>query len=498
MAQEVPPLEVVVVVDGSTDGTADALRRLQTPFSLVVVEQPNLGLARARNRGAEAARGDLLLFLDDDMLAAPDLLVRVRAAHDRGADAVTGHIPTAPGTEMFRLPGAVNWAERRRERLLAAEGPLPVGDVLGGQLSVRREVFEALGGFDDRRFTIGGSYGGEDGDFARRLIAGGHRVVFAPDAISHQVNVVTPRTYLRNWHQTGASDAVFLRKHPGERGEIVRSKRPGDRWNRLLIRPLARVPGLRTAVAALASPLAAALAGGRPEDPRAARFFFTVRNLEYWRGMESAGGFPEVRPFRVVCYHAVADLAGTKLAEYGVPAPDLRRQLRLLRRAGYRFITPEEALRAVRGEPGVPRRSVLITFDDCYSDLVEAGLPVLLDENAPSAAYAVAERVGQTNDWDRAIGAPELPLLDADGLRALQEAGVEIGVHGATHRVLAHLSDQPDVQAVETAGAAATLRALGLAPLRTFAYPHGEHDPAARAAVAAAGLEAAFTVTPGI
>ena len=178
MAQEVPPLEVIVVVDGSTDGTADALRRLHAPFSLVVLEQPNRGLAQARNRGAAAARGDLLLFLDDDMLAAPDLLVRVRAAHDRGADAVTGHIPTAPGTEMFRLPGAVDWAEQRRERLLAAEGPLPVGDVLGGQLSVRREVFDALGGFDDRRFTVGGSYGGEDGDFARRLIAGGHRVVF--------------------------------------------------------------------------------------------------------------------------------------------------------------------------------------------------------------------------------------------------------------------------------------------------------------------------------
>jgi peptidoglycan/xylan/chitin deacetylase (PgdA/CDA1 family) len=141
---------------------------------------------------------------------------------------------------------------------------------------------------------------------------------------------------------------------------------------------------------------------------------------------------------------------------------------------------------------------VLITFDDCYSDLIEAGLPVLLDENAPSAAYAVAERVGQTNDWDRAIGAPELPLLDADGLRALQEAGVEIGAHGATHRVLAHLWDQPDVLAGETAGAAARLGALGLAPLRTFAYPHGEHDPAVRAAVAASGLEAAFTVAPGI
>jgi glycosyltransferase involved in cell wall biosynthesis/peptidoglycan/xylan/chitin deacetylase (PgdA/CDA1 family) len=498
VAQEELPLEVVVVVDGSTDGTADALRRIHTPFPLVVVEQPNRGLAQARNRGAEVARGDFLLFLDDDMLAAADLLVRVREAHDRGADAVTGHIPTAPGTEMFRLPGAVDWAERRRERLLATQAAPAVGDVLGGQLSVRREAFQALGGFDDRRFTIGGSYGGEDGDFARRLMTGGHRVVFAPDAVSHQVNVVTPRAYLRNWHQAGASDAVFLRKHPSERGEIERSKRPDERWNRRVIRPLARVPGFRSAVAAVASPLAAVLAVRHPEDPRAARAFFKVRNLEYWRGMEMAGGFPEVRPFRILCYHAVGDLAGTRLDEYGVPAADLRRQLRLLRQVGYRFITLEGALRAVRGEPGVSRRGVLVTFDDCYSDLLHDGLPLLQELGVPAAAYAVAGRVGGTNTWDVAIGATELALLDAPGLRELQRAGIEVGAHGMTHQPLTRASGQPDVLAEETMGAAEALRARGLEPIRTFAYPHGEHDGASRSAVADAGMEAAFTVTPGI
>ncbi|MGY1745236.1 glycosyltransferase [Blastococcus sp. SYSU D00695] len=498
LAQEEPPLEVVVVVDGSTDGTAEALRALTSPTPVLVVEQDNQGQARARNRGAELARGELLLFLDDDMLAAPDLLRRLREAHERGADAVTGHIPTVPGTEMFRLPGVLDWAEQRRQRLSATPGPPPVGDVLGGQLSVRREVFEALGGFDDRRFTIGGAYGGEDGDLAHRLLAGGHRVVFAPDAVSSQVNVVPPRTYLRNWHQAGASDAVYLRKHPSQRAEIARSKRPLERWNRRVIRPLARVPGLRSAVAAVASPLAAAVARRRPEDRWAAALFFKVRNLEYWRGLEMAGGLPEVRAFRVLCYHAVADLAGTRLAEYGVPPEDLRRHLRLLRRVGYRFVSLEEALRAVRGEPGVPRRAVLVTFDDCYRDLVDAGLPVLEAERVPAAAYAVAGLVGRTNRWDAATGAPELPLLDAGGLRALQAAGMEVGVHGASHTPLPRLAGHPRDLAAETRGAVDTLAELGLAPLRTFAYPHGEHDAASRGAVAAAGLEAAFTVTPGV
>ena len=58
---------MVVVVDGSTDGTAEALRRLDIPFALKVVEQPNQGRAAAVNAGAGAAEGELLLILDDDM-----------------------------------------------------------------------------------------------------------------------------------------------------------------------------------------------------------------------------------------------------------------------------------------------------------------------------------------------------------------------------------------------------------------------------------------------
>jgi peptidoglycan/xylan/chitin deacetylase (PgdA/CDA1 family) len=139
---------------------------------------------------------------------------------------------------------------------------------------------------------------------------------------------------------------------------------------------------------------------------------------------------------------------------------------------------------------------VLVTFDDCYADLLHGGLPVLRDLGVPAVAFAVADLVGGTNVWDRAIGAPELPLLGADGLHELQGAGIEIGVHGSTHVPLTRVSDQPLEH--ETRDATATLRALGLRPVRTFAYPHGEHDADSRAAVAAAGLEAAFTVTAGL
>jgi peptidoglycan/xylan/chitin deacetylase (PgdA/CDA1 family) len=322
-------------------------------------------------------------------------------------------------------------------------------------------------------------------------------VEFAPDAVSHQHYAVTPRAYLKQWHHAGAADVIYLRKHPGDYDEVYASKRPHTRANRLLVRPLAALPLVRNAAAAFARPVAVSLAERRPEAPWTRRIFFTVRNLEYWRGVAATGGMPTARPFRVLCYHAVRDLEGTRLADYGVPAASLTRQLRLLRRFGFHFVTLDEALRSVRGERGTPRRGVLVTFDDCYSDLMENGLPVIRELNVPAVAFAVADLVGGTNTWDVAIGAPELPLLDASELRALQQTGVEIGVHTSTHRPLTTLSDQPLLLEHETSAATATLRALGLRA-RAFAYPHGAHDAAARAAVARAGQEAAFTVTPGI
>jgi glycosyltransferase involved in cell wall biosynthesis len=88
--------EVIVVVDGSTDGTAEALCAVSVSFPLRVLEQPNRGRAEALNRGVAEARGELLLFLDDDMEAERTLL----SEHDRsqrdGADLVLGDVPLHP------------------------------------------------------------------------------------------------------------------------------------------------------------------------------------------------------------------------------------------------------------------------------------------------------------------------------------------------------------------------------------------------------------------
>ena len=92
--------EVIAVVDGSTDGTAEALRRLAVPYPLSVLDGPNGGRAVACNRGIRAAAGAIVVLLDDDMEASPEFLAAHARAHDRPAQrAVIGAAPIVVGPD---------------------------------------------------------------------------------------------------------------------------------------------------------------------------------------------------------------------------------------------------------------------------------------------------------------------------------------------------------------------------------------------------------------
>lgn len=103
LAQDFPPqdYEVIVVMDGSTDGTAELLRGLKPECSLRVLESQHRGAGAARNVGIHAALGELVLFLDDDLIAPPNLLRQHCASHS-GADpcAVQGRMYIAPDSSQ--------------------------------------------------------------------------------------------------------------------------------------------------------------------------------------------------------------------------------------------------------------------------------------------------------------------------------------------------------------------------------------------------------------
>jgi peptidoglycan/xylan/chitin deacetylase (PgdA/CDA1 family) len=181
-------------------------------------------------------------------------------------------------------------------------------------------------------------------------------------------------------------------------------------------------------------------------------------------------------------YHALT--ARTGLHPVSLAVERFRQQLGLLRRLGYRSVSPVAVADALRGGPSPGRRTVAITFDDGYLDTLTVALPLLLEHGFTATCYVVAGAVGRTSDWTH----PK-PLMDWNGVRDWLAAGMEIGAHSVTHPDLTELSDRRLDE--EVAGSRTRLEdRLGI-PVVSFAYPFNLHDERTDAAVAAAGYRAA-------
>ncbi|MCW1383274.1 glycosyltransferase [Novosphingobium sp. KCTC 2891] len=483
-------LELVVVVDGSTDGTAEALEGIALPFPCTIIVQPNGGLAHARNTGAAAASGEILFFLDDDMICRPDIVAQHARSYAEGADAVVGEIPLeANSPRGFLTEGIAAWAEKSAVEARSREVLSPF-NVFGGQISMRRSVFDELGGFD-AGYTAGGKYGKEDADIAVKLLAR-YVVRHNPDAVSLHRYVVEPREYLRRGYELGRADVRFARRHLAHAAEIFEISHASHPVTRFVLRPLARVPGLHRLLAMMGALAAEALLRSPWRSSRTfARIFFCIRMVGYWAGVNECGGMPSARKALILCYHAIADHSDDPvLYPYSIPQPRFEAHLASLERRGFAFVTPQDLLDCLEGRVLLPRRAVLLTFDDCYADLLEVARDILAPRGIPALAFAITGMASHTNEWDQKIGAKRRQLLDWQQVAQLPRHGVEVGCHSRSHPRMPTLDAAR--LAEETRGAGDDFVAHGLPRPRFFCYPFGERDAKACAAVEAAGYAAGF------
>jgi GT2 family glycosyltransferase len=203
--------EIIVVVDGSTDGTADALRSIHSPCRLQIVEQKNGGPSAARNAGYRAAAGDLLIFIDDDMLCDPGLVAEHVAAHRSsgrivafGALFLSPDSPRSLAAECFnREIGAIHLAYRH-----CAATPWDETDCVFSNSSISRELFEESGGFDEAFRKR------EDLELGTRLFRTGVQPLYISNAIAYQYYTKTDADLIREAEAFAEGDVLFARKHP--------------------------------------------------------------------------------------------------------------------------------------------------------------------------------------------------------------------------------------------------------------------------------------------
>ena len=187
----------------------------------------------------------------------------------------------------------------------------------------------------------------------------------------------------------------------------------------------------------------------------------------------------------ILMYHLVnTPPPGTAYPELWVPADAFRAQVQALATAGYHGVTLDQVLANWQHRVALPSKPIVFSFDDGYGSQVRNAMPILRSHGWPGVLYLEVKNLSVAGG------------ITKSQVRRLMKAGWEIDAHTISH---------PDVTTLDAAslrreisGSRVALRRVFHAPVDNFAYPAGRHDPAAEAAVRAAGFRTAVTTDLGL
>ncbi|MEY4983580.1 MAG: hypothetical protein RIR62_1846 [Pseudomonadota bacterium] len=204
----------VIVVNNSSDDAEEIAAICARHGAIFRQSGGNLGFGGGCNAGAAGARGDVVMFVNPDVLVTPEDLSRLAALMGAHPDLVAlGPLQQAPNGRIRAKRHAVGQPKPAPD----ADGAAPLMEtrfLSGGALMVRRAAFERIGGFDDAIFLFH-----EDDDLCLRLAPLGRLAYARGVVVRHDWGTSTPpsaeATRFRLWHQ-GYSKVQVLRKHYGD------------------------------------------------------------------------------------------------------------------------------------------------------------------------------------------------------------------------------------------------------------------------------------------
>jgi GT2 family glycosyltransferase len=195
--------EVIVVDDGSAEDLHFPIAHLELPFHYSIIRTENRGPAAARNLGAKHAKAEILLFLDADMLAVPNLLeahLQAQEIHPRALVIGLRKIHLTPRTPLFMQIIDVDTNPRRT--------PIDFPEILTSNLSLTKTAFMEIGGFDEQLMRW------EDVEFGYRAKQAGFDLVFLPEAVAYHEHPISFRQFCEKQKKHHRLSWLFFNLHP--------------------------------------------------------------------------------------------------------------------------------------------------------------------------------------------------------------------------------------------------------------------------------------------
>ncbi|MEW5798542.1 MAG: polysaccharide deacetylase family protein [Bacteroidota bacterium] len=220
------------------------------------------------------------------------------------------------------------------------------------------------------------------------------------------------------------------------------------------------------------------------------------KEVSHTNGSKSTVHHPRFVDIKILMFHRVVTNESLALKHpFCLHVSEFRRHIEWLDQHGFVPITLEDYRLYYDGQLDLPRKPIILTFDDGYLDTYEVAFPVLSEFGMKGVVFVLGDRSVKNNTWDWKYNGSPAPLMENHHLLEMSEAGIEIGAHSMTHAKLTMLDERTAWN--EISRSRILLEIVLNKPVLSFSYPYGFVNESVKRMVSDAGFTHACSVWSG-